>query len=511
MKLSKELLQHPEFQKRTDVALPRTEMFRLPEKVLQFGSGAFLRAFADYFIDRANQRGIFNGRAVIVQSLEGGRADALNRQDGLYTVFLRGLERGEKKEERRVVASVSRALPARTEWNDVLACARNPQLEIILSNTTEVGISLDERDDLSLKPPRSFPGKLTAFLYERCRAFNGSTQAGMVIIPCELTENNGMRLREIVLELSRRWRLPKQFREWVQHRNIFCNSLVDRIVAGTPPSDALRQFWNELGYEDALLTIAEPFHRWVIEGDERVKARFPLAETGCSILITSDVTPHRVRKIRILNGTHTVIAPLGFLLGKNFVKECVDDPLVLSLMKKIIYDEIIPSLEIAHDAAREFADDVLERFSNPFIQHPLINIMLQSTSKMRERVIPSIKGHFENTGTVPRSLAFGFAAYLWFMRGVARKEGTICGRREDGQYPIEDNEAEYFFQRWAQCQNREEVSICNFVAAVCRTDQSLVRWGWQFPDDLVRRISKDLFLIANRGMQESLEKHLEAE
>jgi tagaturonate reductase len=188
----------------------------------------------------------------------------------------------------------------------------------------------------------------------------------------------------------------------------------------------------------------------------------------------------------------------------------MDDPFVLSLMKRIIYDEIIPSLDIAHDAAREFADDVLERFRNSFIQHPLINITLQSTSKMRERVIPSMKRYFEKTGKVPRSLAFGFSAYLWFMRGVARKEGTIYGRREDEEYPIEDNEAEYFFLRWAKCQAREEVSICDFVTAVCRTDQSSVRWGWHFPDDFVRRISKDLFLIANRGMKEALGKHLAA-
>ncbi len=510
VKLSKELVQHPEFQKRTDVAVPRAEMFQLPEKVLQFGSGAFLRAFADYFIDQANQRGIFNGRVVIIQSLEGGRADVLNCQDGLYTVFLRGLERGEKKEERRIVASVSRALTARTEWNEVLARARNPQLEIILSNTTEVGISLDERDDLSLKPPQSFPGKLTAFLYERYQAFDGSTQAGMVIIPCELIENNGTRLRETVLQLTRRWHLPERFQEWVQYRNIFCNSLVDRIVTGTPPPDALRRLWNELGYEDAILTTAEPYHCWVIEGDERVKARFPLTDTGCNVLIVSDVTPYRVRKIRILNGIHTMIAPLGFLLGKNFVKECMDDPLVLSLMKRIIYDEIIPSLDIAHDAAREFADDVLARFCNPFIQHPLINITLQSTSKMRERVIPSIKRYFEKTGEVPGSLAFGFSAYLWFMRGVVRREGTIYGRREDEQYPIEDDEAEYFFRRWAKCQAKEEVSICDFATAVCRTDQPSVRWKWQFPDDVVRRISKYLFLIANRGAQEALGEHLAA-
>jgi len=505
MKLKKELLQDPEFQKRTDIAVQSADMFQLPEKVLQFGSGAFLRAFADYFINRANQQGIFNGRVIIVQSLEGQRADALNRQDGLYTVFLRGLEHGEKKEERCIIASVSRALKARAQWNELLACAHNPQLKIILSNTTEVGISLDEQDAMVLRPPRSFPGKLTAFLYKRYQAFDGSPQAGMVIIPCELIDNNGTRLREIVLELSQRWRLPERFQEWLQHRNIFCNSLVDRIVPGTPPLDVLKVYWNELGYEDALLTIAEPFHLWAIEGDEQVKAKFPLTETGCNILVVSDVKPYRILKIRILNGVHTTIAPLAFLLGKNFVKECIDDALFASLIKHTIYDEIIPGLDISHDAARQFADDVLERFRNPFIQHPLINITLQSTSKMRERVIPSIERYYEKTGQVPKSLAFGFSAYIWFMRGAERRGDTIYGARGNERYHIEDNEAEYFFSHWTNVQTKEPTSLADLVTAIC-TNERL--WGWQLPDDFVATVSRYLFLIANRGVEQALAEHL---
>ena len=435
-----------------DLSMNGEDILReLPEKVLQFGEGNFLRGFADWMIDRLNRDGLFGGRIVVVQPIATGMVGEINRQGGLYTLLLRGVQDGEVVEQQELIGSVSRGIDPFTDYDAYLACARNPDLRFVISNTTEAGIACDPSDRVTDRPAASFPGKLTALLLERWRHFGGDPARGLVIIPCELIERNGDQLRHCVLQTADAWSLEPGFREWVERVNIFANSLVDRIVTGYPREEAA-EICERLGYQDVLLDAAEVFHAWAIEAPETVAEELPFARVGLDVIWTENVTPYRDRKVRILNGAHTMTVLAAYLAGKDTVKECMNDPAISEYLRRGLYEEIIPTLDLPREDLESFARAVLERFSNPFVRHELLSIALNSASKFRARVLPSIHEYARRAGGPPRRLTFSLAALLAFYRGTELRDGALVGQRGTNEYPIRDDAPvlELFRAAWSE-------------------------------------------------------------
>jgi tagaturonate reductase len=361
-------------------------MTSFPETVLQFGSGRFLRAFADLFIHHANQQGQAFGRVVIVQSTGGERAGGLNKQAGRYHVVIRGLEGGQIVDRVETVESVSRALTAASDWNAVCSLARSPDLKVILSNTTESGYDLDPADGLSDTPPRSFPAKLLAVLRERFAA----GLPGLAIIPCELREHNADLLQGIVVQLARDWHVSAQFEDWVQNKCAWLNTLVDRIVTGTPKEHALLD-------QDQLLTVCEPYALWAIQQKPGVEPFLRHA----SVIWTPDVQPYFLRKVRILNGAHTALLIKALPRGFTTVREAVSNPQLGSWLERLLFEEIVPTLEGRVDDAPGFARQTLERFRNPFVEHKLADIATHHAKKVGVRLVPTHCEYREKFGRVP--------------------------------------------------------------------------------------------------------------
>lgn len=392
----------------------------LPERVLQFGEGAFLRGFADWMIDRMNRQGVFNGRVVVVQPLPQGAVDRLNEQDGLYTLLLRGTENGRAVESREVIQSVSRGINPYTDYPAFLACARNPDLRFVVSNTTEAGIAFEPSDRATDAPPRSFPGKVTAFLHARFQHFGGG--GGLWFLPCELIERNGEALKACVVRTAENWGLGAEFIRWVETANRFSNTVVDRIVAGFSVAEAA-DLRAGLGYEDALLNRGELFHSWVIEGTDEHRAELPLDAAGLNVLWTEDLTPYRDRKVRILNGAHTLIAAPAYLCGCRTIGDVVNDPATFQFLRRAIYDEILPTLDPPEPELARFAATTLERFRNPFIRHDLSSISLNAVSKFRTRVLPSLIAFTRSRGSPPQRLGFSLAALILFYEAAEARDG----------------------------------------------------------------------------------------
>lgn len=411
--LNRALVESAAFQARTDIGVPAPALLDLPERAVQFGTGAFLRGFVEPFLDAANRAGRFGGRVVMVGSTGSGRDRVLAEQDGLFTLSVQGIDAGAPVHAQRVIGCVSRALSAADEWDGVLAVARDPELQLVFSNTTEVGIVLDEGDRPDLAPPRSFPGKLTRFLHERATAFDFDPARGVIVLPCELIEDNGDRLRAIVLALAEAWGLDARFAAWIQSAVPFCNTLVDRIVPGTPAADARAEAEAALGFRDELLTVAEAYRLFVIQGGQAMRDRLPFAGVP-GVTVTEDVAPYRERKVRMLNGAHTITVPAAILCGCETVLDAVRHPVVGPFLQRAMLDEIVPTLDAP--GSEGYARAVLDRFANPYVKHALRDISLQQTMKMRVRVVPTIARFAERRGRVPEALAFGFAAYLWMVR-----------------------------------------------------------------------------------------------
>jgi tagaturonate reductase len=412
----------------TDLIKPGTALFGLPERVVQFGTGVLLRGLPDYFVDKANREGLFNGRVVVVKSTDAGDVGAFDRQDGLYTLCVRGVEDGIKIEENIICSAISRVLAAREQWDDILELARRPEVQIVISNTTEVGIQLVE-DDIRRRPPVSFPGKLLAFLDARYRALGGSPESGMVIIPTELLVDNGRKLEEIVRELARLNGLEPGFLSWLGQHCRFCSSLVDRIVPGKPDAATLQQLEDDLGYSDELLAVCEAYRLWAIEGDERVRAILSFRAADEGVIIEPDIGIYRELKLRMLNGTHTLSCGLAVLAGFTTVKNGMEDPTFSAFVSELMMKEIAPSIPYRTDdreafevRANEFGLKVLDRFRNPNLQHQWMSITMQYTSKMKSRVVPVLLEHYKRCSDVPVRIALGFAAWLLFMR-EPKKDG----------------------------------------------------------------------------------------
>jgi tagaturonate reductase len=445
------------------VTKPVEEIFVLPEKVLQFGTGVLLRGLPDYFIDKANREGHFNGRIVMVKSTSNGSADDFGKQDNLYTLCVKGVDDNKRVEEYIINSSVSRVLSANENWGSVLECAHNPELKIIISNTTEVGITLVE-DDIRLFPPHSFPGKLLAFLFERYKTFKGSEESGMVIIPTELIIDNGKKLRSIVVELARINKLEDSFITWLQTANHFCNSLVDRIVPGKLPLNEKLNTEKKLGYEDDLMIMAESFRLWAIESDnEIVREVLSFAKVDEGVVITPDIEIFRELKLRLLNGAHSFSCGLAFLAGFGTVREAMGNAHMSSFIRGLALNEIVEAISgpsISYTNACNFANKVLDRFKNPFLDHAWINITVQYSSKMKMRNVPLLIKHYEKNSTVPELMALGFAAYLLFMKCSKNAKGKFYGYANSTAYEIQDDSAAYFTEKWT---NRDVDSLVDEI------------------------------------------------
>ena len=372
-----------------------------PVKVLQFGEGNFLRAFVDYFIDIANEKTDFNGSIALVKPISIGTLfPAFKEQDYRYTVMLRGLVDGEAVEQTRVITSVADAVDAYADYDRYAAYARLDSLRFIVSNTTEAGIVLDESDKLELCPPNTYPGKLTKLLYERAEHFNYAPDKGLIILPVELIDDNGIMLKKCVKALAKVWNLGEKFEQWLEEACVFTSTLVDRIVTGYPRGED-QAIWEKLGYEDRILVTAEPFGLWVIESGKDISQELPLPQCGLPVIYTDNQKPYKQRKVRILNGAHTSFVPAAFQCGYDIVLDAMKDPMILNFMQKTLYDEVIPTLDLPKDDLMAFAEAVTGRFMNPFIKHALLSICLNSVSKWRARCMPSLMVYVERTGKLP--------------------------------------------------------------------------------------------------------------
>lgn len=410
-----------------------------PERVLQFGEGNFLRAFVDYFIDMLNEKTGFNSKVVLCQPIAPGLADMINEQEGLYTLFLRGFENGKKVNEKRVISCVSRCLNPYQDYEAVLACADNAELRYIACNTTEAGIAYDPSCQFTDVPADSYPGKLTQFLYRRFEKFGKEAGKGFVILSCELIDNNGKELEKCVLKYAEQWKLGEEFINWIKAENIFCSTLVDRIVTGYPRNEAA-SICEELGYQDNIINTGEIFGFWVIEGPEHLKKELPFEEAGLPVLICNDHKPYKQRKVRILNGAHTSFVLGAYLAGQDIVRNCMDDEVICGFMNKTIYDEIIPTLTLPKEELMSFAASVTERFKNPFIDHALLAISLNSTSKWKARVMPSFKGYVDKTGALPKCITASFAFYIAFYHGMNLTDDGLAATRPAGnEYTVKDD------------------------------------------------------------------------
>lgn len=409
-----------------------------PEKILQFGEGNFLRAFVDWMINRLNREGYFKGSVVAVQPISQGMASMINEQEGCYTVLLRGLENGEVKEIKEVVTAISRCLNSYSEWDQLLACAASPEMEFVVSNTTEAGIVFDGTDTLENNPPETYPGKLTALLYHRWKTFQGAADKGWIMIPCELIEANGKNLRDCVLKFAALWNLPEDFQRWIRENNTFCSTLVDRVVTGYP-KDEIEEIWQSLGYKDNLVDTGELFHLWVIEGPAHIAEKLPFDKVGLDVIWTEDQTPYRTRKVRILNGAHTSCIPISYLYGLDTVREMMDDSKMGKYVEEIVYQEIIPSMEYPQEMMESFAKDVLDRFRNPYIKHYLLSILLNSTSKFKARVLPSLLQYQKEKGQLPEKICISFASLLWVYRKGTVEGNILHGKRNKGSFDMQDD------------------------------------------------------------------------
>lgn len=395
--------------------LPTLEQLDYPEKVLQFGTGVLLRGLPDQYIDDANRKGIFKGRVVVVKSTATGGTDDFQHQDGLYTVCMRGKADGEIVDKSIVNAAVSRVLNASTEWTSILALAETDALSLVISNTTEVGIAYVE-EKIQDGMPKSFPGKLLAVLHQRFLHFKGDMNRGLVILPAELVEYNGDKLKEVLLQLIAFNGLPQSFLDWFLRANVICNTLVDRIVPGKLSTEEQQSQENKLGYRDPLMIMAEPFGLWAIEAtDSRVHevVSFSHAESGC--LIVPSIQKFKELKLRMLNAGHTFSCALSILSGIPTVREAMADETVGHFIKSLLLDEIKTSITgnlISEEDAIQFGNAVLDRFANPFLEHKWTSIAAQYELKLKGRCMPLISAYFEKTGALPRHMLFGFAAFL---------------------------------------------------------------------------------------------------
>ncbi len=387
----------------------------MKERIIQFGEGGFLRGFADWMLQIANEQTDFEGKVVVVQPIEKGLCDMLTAQGCVYTHLCRGAEGVDVKK----IDVISRCVKPYDDFDAYMALAQNPDLRFVISNTTEAGIAFVETDKITDRPASSFPGKLTQLLKARYDA----GLSGFVFLPCELIDKNGENLKKCVLQYADLWGLGDGFKEWIEKDNIFCNTLVDRINTGYPKEEKI-----EVGFDDKMINTSEYFHLWVIEGYNGLFEEIPFDKCGLNVILTDNLEMYRTRKVRILNGAHTSFVPYALLSGFDTVKSCIDDEKMLAYIKKCVYEEIIPTLDLPREELVEYADNVITRFSNPYIRHMLISIALNSVSKFKVRVLPSILEYIKRYDKMPETLIFSFAKLIdFYMTDMTKDDPDVTG------------------------------------------------------------------------------------
>lgn len=400
-----------------------------PERIIQFGEGGFLRGFADWILQIVNEKTDFNGSVVVVQPIAQGMCDVLTAQNCVYTHVMRGMQNGVPTVEKKIVDVISRCIKPYDEYDAYLQLADNPDFRFVISNTTESGIVFEAEDSLTDTPPKSFPAKVTALLYRR---FTLGLR-GFIFLPCELIEKNGETLKNIILQYADVWQLGDAFKKWVETQNVFCNTLVDRIVTGYPRDEQI-----DLGYTDNMLNTSELFHLWVIEGPKDILNELPLDKTGLNIIVTDNLEMYRTRKVRILNGAHTAMIPYAMLEGIQTVKDCMENEKMSAFVKRCVFEEIVPTLDLPREELMGYANDVFERFNNPFIRHLCESISLNSVSKFKVRCLPSVLEYEKRNGVLPENLLISFAKLIAFYKqgNPTDDPAVIAFMREKGLHDI---------------------------------------------------------------------------
>ena len=397
---------------------------KYPTKVIQFGEGNFLRAFVDWIIWNTNKATDFNAGVVVVQPIDRGMVDMLNSQDGLYHVNLQGIDKGQPVDSIEMIDVINGGLNPYTQNGEFMALAETPDIRFVISNTTEAGIAFDPACRLEDKPASSYPGKLTQLLYRRYQHFNGDVTKGVIILPCELIFLNGKELKKCIYQYIDLWNLDEGFKSWFEQAcGVYC-TLVDRIVPGYP-KDTIDQIHERIGFKDNLVVKGEIFHLWVIEAPETIAEEFPADKAGLNVLFVPSEAPYHERKVTLLNGPHTVLSPVGYLSGLDTVKECVEDPEVGQFVRKVMYAELMETLNLPKEELQAFADSVVERFINPYVKHFVTSIMLNSFPKYKTRDLPGLKTYLERKGELPKGLVLGLAAIITYYKGGKRGDVEI--------------------------------------------------------------------------------------
>ena len=416
-----------------------------PERIIQFGEGNFLRAFVDWIIYNMNEKTDFNSSVVVVQPIDKGMVDMLNAQDDLYHVNLQGLDKGEVVNSLTMIDVISRALNPYTQNDEFMKLAEQPEMRFVISNTTEAGIAFDPSCKLDDAPASSYPGKLTQLLYHRFKTFNGDKTKGLIIFPCELIFLNGHKLKETIYQYIDLWNLGNEFKTWFEEACGVYATLVDRIVPGRiRDAEEVKALDAKNGYEDPLTDVGEVFGVWVIEGDEKLNDVLPFKKAGLmdKVFVTPDMSPYKKRKVRILNGAHTGFVLGAYLAGEDIVRDCMNDEVIKGFMNKMLYDEVIPTLPLDKDDLLKFAAAVSDRFNNPFVNHELMSISLNSTSKWKARNMPSFLEYIKEEGRLPECLTMSLAAYIAFYSNdiqALTDAGLVCKRPAGNEYTVSDD------------------------------------------------------------------------
>lgn len=466
-----------------------------PDRIIQFGEGNFLRAFVDWQLDLLNEHTDLDAGVVIVRPIDTDFPPSLDTQDGLYTTIIRGLnEQGEAVREPRLIRSVNREINIYRQFDEYLALAHDANIRFVFSNTTEAGISYHADDRLTDTPPVSYPAKLTRLLFERFNHFNGAADKGWVLLPCELVDYNGVALKELVLRYAAQWELPQAFVAWINDNNTFCSTLVDRIVTGYPRAEveALQQ---EMGYQDTFWDTAEYFYLFVIQGPQWLAQELRLDKLDLNIRIVDDIKPYKERKVAILNGAHTVLVPVAFLAGLDTVGESMNDAQISYFVEKTIAEEIVPVLDLPHDELTSFAQAVLSRFRNPFIQHQLLSIALNGMTKFRTRILPQLLAYREQKGQLPARLTFALAALIAFYRGDRNGEA----------YPLQDDA--HWLERYSSLWHGVNDRTTSLQALVTTVLSDADHWEQDLTPvpGLVEQVTQQLQAIVDRGMRAAVE------
>ena len=458
------------------------------EKIIQFGEGNFLRAFIDWIVWKTDQKTDFNASVVVVQPIDKGLVDVLNEQEGLYHLNLQGIDEGKPVDSVDMIDVISRGINPYRDFEDYLKLAEQPEIRFVISNTTEAGIAFDPACKFDDKPALSYPGKLVQLLYHRYETFRGDMGKGLIIFPCELIFENGKHLKECIRQYIQLWNLGEEFSQWFENACGVYSTLVDRIVPGYP-KDTADQLKERTGFDDKLLDKAEIFHLWVIEAPQEIAGEFPADKAGLHVLFVPSEAPYHERKVTLLNGPHTVLSPVGYLSGLDTVRECCEDEVVGKFVNKVMYEELMETLNLPKDELRKFADDVKDRFVNPYVKHFVTSIMLNSFPKFRTRDLPGIKTYLERKGKLPQGLVFGLAAICTYYKGGKRGNDDIV--------PNDDPRI------MATLEGLWQSGDVRQVAVGVLADEFIWGENLNLIPGLTDLLEKDLRLIAEKGMKES--------